>query len=77
MELIERQIDLQELKLKMTRDKSGNQSDNIIIRRLFWTLNLPVIKETEDKFYIKRKSGKNGDKIKNVKNILMDKLFDD
>ena len=77
MELIERQIDLQELKLKVTRDKSGNQSDNIIIRRLFWTLGLPVKDVIDDKFYVSRKKGKNGHKIKNVKNILMQKLFDD
>ena len=77
MELIERQIDLQELKLKVTRDKSGNQSDNIIIRRLFWTLGLPVKDVIDDKFYVSRKKGKGGHKIKNVKNILMQKLFDD
>ena len=77
MELIDKQIDLEELKLKLVYDRSGNESDNIIIRRLFWTLNLPVLRVTKDKFFIEREASKIGDKLKNVKNILMEKLFDD
>lgn len=42
MELVYKQIEFEELKLKVSIDISGNQSDNIIIRRIFWTLNLPV-----------------------------------
>jgi hypothetical protein len=63
--------------LKLVYDRSGNESDNIIIRRLFWTLNLPVLRVTKDKFFIEREASKIGDKLKNVKNILMEKLFDD
>jgi len=63
--------------LKLVYDRSGNVSDNIIIRRLFWTLNLPVLNVTRDKFFIEREASKIGDKLKNVKNILMEKLFDD
>ena len=63
--------------MKLVYDRSGNESDNIIIRRLFWTLNLPVLRVTKDKFFIEREASKIGDKLKNVKNILMEKLFDD
>jgi hypothetical protein len=47
MERIASQIHDDELKSKTQIDISGNESDNIIIRRLFWALQQKII-ETDD-----------------------------
>ena len=43
IELIHKQIEDNELESKKTIEASGNESDNIIIRRLFWTLQQPIL----------------------------------
>lgn len=80
LELIYNQIQEVELKEKKSIDLSGNESDNIIIRRMIWTMLLPIIKQKEDLVTKKlvRKLNKNRKEThyKDQKNILQEKLFD-
>lgn len=74
MELIMEQIKNDELNSKKTIDKSGNESDNIIIRRMFWTILLPVVNQSHDPIFERLK--KKNLKLLGHKNILQEKLFD-
>lgn len=49
MELVHTQIENDELMSKKSIDISGNESDNIIIRRIFWMLSLPIKSLNKDK----------------------------
>lgn len=49
MELLATQIENDELMSKKSIDISGNESDNIIIRRIFWMLSLPIKALNKDK----------------------------
>ena len=74
IEQVLKQIADQELKEKQFIDASGNKLDNTIIRRMYYTMLLPLVQPREENTV---KQGKQTKTLQNdVRNIMVDKLTD-
>jgi hypothetical protein len=48
--LLEEKIKSEDIQAQVVTDERGEVSDNILIRKIYWTMNLPVVKSEVDRY---------------------------